>query len=102
MKRFLAVFILIFLSFTHFSFSKDKPTEAWIDKNGKEVEVIKIRMESGKIIEVRPKLTKEQIPKLDNGLSERTTKTLYVVVGTLLVGMIVGIVGLRAMKKRGP
>ncbi|GEM_PF-1314930 len=76
------------------SFAEDKPVEAWIVKKkigNRKVEVIKIRMESGKVIEIAPGLTKEEIPKPVNNLPEETsTKLLYLAGGTV-AGLGIGI-----------
>jgi hypothetical protein len=71
---------------------EDKPVEAWtVEKieNGKRIKVIKVRLESGKIVEVRPHLTKEKIPKPESKFSTGKEKFLEYV-GLAIMVLIFG------------
>ncbi|TCK03851.1 hypothetical protein [Phorcysia thermohydrogeniphila] len=97
MKKF--IFSLLFVAFLIFPLTaqatnEDKPVEIWtVEKveNGKRVEVIKVRLESGKIVEIRPHLTKEQIPKPESKLSSGKLERLLEYVGIAIIGLAVGI-----------
>jgi len=96
MKKILTLMSVLTLLLPTITFSKEeKPVEAWIEKkviNGKKVEVIKIKTSSGKIVEITPTLTKEEIPRPVSKLPEKTTrKLLYISLG-LFIGLIAGII----------
>jgi len=81
---------------------EDRPVEAWVEKryeNGKVVEVVKIRLKSGKVVEVRPHLAKEEIPKLKSELPPEKTEAILKVIGTITAGLIAGIGIVLLMKK---
>ncbi|SMP10652.1 hypothetical protein SAMN06265339_0839 [Desulfurobacterium pacificum] len=100
------LFIFLFLptfALTNKTFAEDKPVEAWITKEkigNREVEVIKIRTESGKIIEVAPGLTREEIPKPVNKLPEGTSKKLLYLSGGLVVGLGIGVLLMKYLMKK--
>jgi hypothetical protein len=83
---------ILFPSTPLLSADNDQPVEAWIEEKyegGKRVEVIKVRLKSGKIVEVRPHLTKEKIPKPESKLSSGKERFLEYF-GMAIMGLIVG------------
>jgi hypothetical protein len=85
---------------------EDKPVEAWIvykQEGDKVIEVVKIKTASGKVYEIRPHLSKEEIPKPVNRLPEKGYSVLFVVTLALLLGILAGIGFVWwKMKKEGP
>ncbi len=91
----LVLTLLLFSSYT--SFSEEKPVEAWISYkqvNGKVVEVVKVRTNTGKVYEFYPGLPPEKIPKPVNKLPRNTSrKLLYISIGFFL-GVLAGTAGI--------
>jgi len=75
------------------TFPKEKPVEAWISykqEGGKVVEVVKVRTDSGKVYEIYPGLSPEEIPKPENKLPEGKENFLFWIFLSFLVGNLVG------------
>jgi len=102
----LSIFLILSLLLPITSFNaiaEDKPVEAWIAKEkigNKSVEVVKIRMESGKVIEVAPGLTREEIPRPVNTLPRGTSKKILYLTGGAIVGLGLGILLMKYLLKK--
>ena len=75
------------------AFSKEKPVEAWISykqEGEKVVEVIKVRTDSGKVYEIHPGLSPEEIPKPENKLPEEKENLLFWIFLSFFVGNLMG------------
>ncbi len=62
----------------------------WIvykQEGDKVIEVVKVKTASGKVYEIRPHLSREEIPKPVNRLSPKGYQILFTVVISLLVGI---------------
>ncbi len=107
-KLILAILIPLILAVPSYSqeVKDDRPIEAWIvykQEGDKVIEVVKIKTASGKIYEIRPHLSKEEIPKPVNKILQKSYSLLFTLVIIILMGLSVGIgIVLWKLKKEGP
>ncbi len=105
--RLLLLTFVTFILFTFPGFSKEKPVEAWISYkqvDGKVVEVVKVKTDTGKVYEFYPGLSPSEIPKPENKLPERVSRILFLISLGFLTGLLTGIavlwVKMRKLKER--
>ncbi len=93
MRKFFITLVMFILLIFNQGFSEEKPVEAWISYkqvNGKVVEVVKIKTNTGKVYEIYPGLAPHQIPKVENRLPQSKVKWILLISLAFLVGGLVG------------
>jgi len=104
LKRKLLLFVLSSLFLTApIKAKEEKPVEAWISYkqvDGKVVEVVKVKTDSGKVYEFYPGLSPNEIPKPKNELPNRVSSKLFLVSLGFLMGLFVGTAVLWVKLKR--
>jgi len=93
MKTLFSILIALVV-FTSSGYSKEKPVEAWISYkqvDGRVVEVVKVKTDTGKVYEFYPGLSPSEIPKPENRLPERVSRSLFLISLSFLTGLLTGI-----------